>query len=91
MRFILSTLILTSGAALAADPQESDYYPIQPLPNPGNFVLETGALTATPDGQLFAATRRGEVFRITDALGPEIATAKITRFASGMHEGLGLA
>jgi glucose/arabinose dehydrogenase len=91
MRLLFPTLLLTSGAVFAADPMESDYYPIQPLPNPGNFVLETGALTGTPDGRVFAATRRGEVFQITDALGPDIATAKITKFASGMHECLGLA
>ena len=75
MRLLLSTLVLTSGAALAANPKESDYYPIQPLPNQQQFVLETGALTSTPDGLIFAATRRGDVFQLQDALGPDISTA----------------
>ena len=91
MRLLLSTLILTSGAALAADPRESDYYPIQPLPNPQQFVLETGAITSTLDGRVFAATRRGDIFQIKDALGPDIDTAKLSLYASGLHECLGLA
>ena len=33
--------LLAAGSASAADlPKESDYYPIQPVPNPDNFVLE---------------------------------------------------
>ncbi len=91
MRPVLLTFLLTSGAALAAEPKESDYYPIQPLPNPANFVLETGAITHSKDGTVYAATRRGEVFRISDALGPDVSTAKLTRYASGLHECLGLA
>ncbi len=88
---LFSLLCLTSGAAPAAIPKESDYYQIQSLPNPQQFVLETGALTHTPDGRIFAATRRGEVFQITNALGPDLSTAVISRFASGLHECLGLA
>ena len=91
MRYLLSCLTLAASSAMAADPVEADYYPIQPLPNPQQFVLETGAITATTDGRLYAATRRGEVFEIKDALGPDISTAKLTRFASGLHECLGLA
>jgi len=90
MHFLLATLVLTSGAALAANPKESDYYPIQSVPHPQQFVLETGAITSTGDGRVFAATRRGEVFQIEDALGADITTAKLTLFASGLHECLGL-
>ena len=91
MRLFLPALLLTSGLASAADPKESDYYPIQPLPNPQGFVLETGAVTATPDGRVFAATRRGDVFQIDGALGPDISTAKLSLYASGLHECLGIA
>lgn len=84
-------LSLTAGTALAAPPRESDYYVIQPLPNPAGLVLETGAITHTPTGRLFAATRRGDVFELKNALGPDIATATLSTFASGLHECLGLA
>ena len=85
MRSLFSTLLLTAGAACAADPKESDYYPIQPLPNPQQHVLEIGALTHAPDGRIFAATRRGDVFLVSDALGPDISTARFSRYASGLH------
>ncbi len=91
MRSVFFSLLLPLGTAAAAAPVESDYYPIQPLPNPDGMVLEVGALTHTPDGQIFAATRRGEVFRISNALGSSVDDAKISRFASGLHECLGLA
>ena len=91
MRLVFTASLLTTGIALAADPVESDYYPIQPLPNPQHYVLETGAITSTTDGRLFAATRRGEVFEIKDALGPDIGTAKLSLYAKGLHECLGLA
>ncbi len=91
MRLFHSILVLTTGVATAADPVESDYYLIQPIPNPQQYVLETGAITATSDGRVFAATRRGEIFQIDNALGPDLSTAKLTRYASGLHECLGLA
>jgi hypothetical protein len=85
-------LLLLPAAALAADaPKESDYYPIQPVPNPDNFVLEVGALEHAPDGTIYAATRRGEVYRVTGALGDDLSKAKISVFAKGLHETLGAA
>ncbi len=91
MRFLLPSLLFAAAAAHAADPTESDYYPIQNIPNPANLVLETGAITHTPDGRVFAATRRGDVFQILNPLAPDIAQAKLSLFASGLHECLGLA
>ena len=85
-------LFLLPAAALAADvPKESDYYPIQNIPNPENFVLEVGAIDYAPDGTLYAATRRGEVYRVTGANDADIGKAKISVFAKGLHETLGAA
>lgn len=84
--------LLTAGSALAADPpKESDYYQIQQLPNPQNFVLEVGGIDTAPDGTVYAATRRGEVYRVTGATGPDISQAKINLYAQGLHEALGAA
>lgn len=83
--------LLAAGSAFAADPKESDYYPIQSIPNPDNFVLEVGALEHAPGDVIYAATRRGEVYRVTGACGPDLSTAKINLFAQGMHETLGAA
>lgn len=88
----IAPLILSLPAlGLAADPVEQDYYRIQPVPNPDNHVLEVGAIELGGDGAVYAATRRGEVFRITDAQGEDIAAAKIGKYATGMHECLGAA
>jgi len=90
IRHVLPLLI--AGAAIAADqPKESDYYPIQPVPNPDKFVLEVGALEHAPDGTVYAATRRGEVYRVTGAEETDLSRAKISVFARGMHECLGAA
>ena len=84
--------LLFAGSALAADaPKESDFYPIQPVPNPDNYVLEIGALEHAPDGTIYAATRRGEVYRVTGALEDGLSGAKIAPFAKGLHETLGAA
>ncbi|MES2705612.1 MAG: hypothetical protein V4726_03315 [Verrucomicrobiota bacterium] len=90
--------VLTTGAAFAAaasafaaDPKESDYYQIQPIPNPDKLVLEIGALEHTPDGRIFATTRRGDVFMVTDALDKDVSKAGLKLFAGGLHEVLGAA
>lgn len=85
------TFLMPAAAGWAANPVESDFYRIQPVPNPEEWVLETGALTHTPDGRIFAATRRGDVFQITGARSPDLSTAKLNRYAAGLHECLGLA
>ncbi|MDB6132898.1 MAG: putative rane-bound dehydrogenase domain protein [Verrucomicrobiales bacterium] len=89
--FRLSAVALTVSAAtsVADDPKESDYYQIQAIPNPDKLVLEVGALEHTPEGRIFATTRRGDVFTVTDALGPDVSTAKLKLFAGGLHEVLG--
>ena len=84
--------LLFAGSALAADaPKESDFYPIQSIPNPDKYVLEVGALEYAPDGTIYAATRRGEVYRVTGALDADVSKAKIAPFAKGLHECLGAA
>ena len=89
---LLRLLFLIPAAVFAADqPKESDFYPIGNIPNPDNYVLEVGALEHAPDGTIYAATRRGEVYRVTGALDTDLSKAKITPFAKGMHECLGAA
>ena len=91
MQRSLLSLLLGTAAALAADPKESDYYEIQPIPNPDNFALETGGLEVAPDGSLYATTRRGEVYRVTGAEDADVSGAKVRLYAQGLHEALGAA
>jgi hypothetical protein len=83
--------------ALAADasaqqktPTEDDYYRITSLPIPKGVVFEIGGLELLPSGQLAASSRRGDIYLIDNPFS-EPAAMTFKRFASGLHEVLGLA
>ncbi len=67
---------------------EADYYQIQTLKSPEGDILEIGGMAFLPDNSLAVATRRGEIWIIKKW---DTETPKLSRFASGLHEPLGLA
>jgi uncharacterized cupredoxin-like copper-binding protein/glucose/arabinose dehydrogenase len=70
---------------------EDDYYFLISLPIPEGIILEIGGMATLPDGSLAVCTRRGEVWIISN---PNISGNQkpiFKRFASGLHEPLGLA
>jgi hypothetical protein len=69
---------------------ESKFYKIITLKQPDDCILEVGGLAFRPDGKLLACTRRGEVWLIDDPLNPDVEKMKWSKFASGLHEALGL-
>lgn len=77
------------AASTAAD--ESPYYRIATIPIPAGITLEAGALQFMPNGQLAASTRLGDIYLIDNVLEDPPAHVKFSRFASGLHEVLGLA
>ncbi len=78
-------------SASPAKPTEADYYPMFALPIPEGVVLESGALEWMPDGRLAVASRRGEIWMVSNPTSDDSSQIKFTRFASGLHEVLGLA
>jgi azurin len=91
MSLLLFMQLLNSVVAQSQRPAtEDDYYRIVTLPVPENIKLEVGGLAPMPDGRLAACTRRGEVWMISNPYmtGSRVPTYK--RFASGLHEPLGL-
>lgn len=74
-----------------APADEDQYYRIVTLPIPPGIVLEVGAMDFMPDGKLAVATRRGDIYLVENALSDPPQDLKFHRFASGMHELLGLA
>ena len=68
--------------------RESEYYKIVDVPIPEDVVLEVGGLALTDDDQLGVSTRRGEVWLIDKPYG---RNPVYSRYASGLHEALGLA
>lgn len=94
--FVILFLLLCTGLNVQAQESEdqtvneNDYYQLQTLPVPDDIVLEVGGLTMTPNGKLAAATRRGEIWTISN---PSMANGQAPRFdlfAQGLHETLGL-
>lgn len=90
-----STLLIMLFTAVVASAQEKEqekYYQITPLPIPDGVVLEVGAMEMMPDGKLAVATRRGEIYMVSNptASSPETDTT-FKRYAHGLHEVLGLA
>ncbi|PWJ58990.1 azurin [Dyadobacter jejuensis] len=86
---------MASFAIFAAQAQsklqkEDDFYRIITLPIPENIKLEVGGLAAMPDGRLAASTRRGEVWMINNPYLKGDGRPSFKRFASGLHEPLGI-
>ena len=95
--FILTTALLVFGCTQpqnpAGDPlghapdEEGYYYQRVTLPIPDDVVLEVGGLDVLDDGRPAVATRRGEIWLVNGAYGD---APTYHRYASGLHEPLGL-
>ncbi len=66
---------------------EEDFFRIMKVSSPEGTLLEVGGLAVLPNGDLGVATRRGDVFLIEN---PTSSKPYFRRFASGLHEVLGL-
>jgi hypothetical protein len=94
--FLSGLLVLVQFAHLHAQekdktPTEDDYYKLLRFEFREGEVIECGALESLKDGRLAIGTRRGEVWLVENATADDPRQAKFTRYASGMHEILGLA
>ena len=99
MKFLLPLAFTVSGLFAACQlpaqdtlhsglPTEDTYYRIIKIPIPEGIVLEVGGICTLPNGNIAASTRRGDVWVIED---PASGHPNYRRFASGLHELLGLA
>jgi uncharacterized cupredoxin-like copper-binding protein/glucose/arabinose dehydrogenase len=70
---------------------EKDYYRIVTVPVPEGVELEVGGLTTLPNGDLGVSTRRGDVYIISNPYQLNGSLPYYKKFATGMHEVLGLA
>ncbi|MFN8354410.1 MAG: hypothetical protein U0Y10_08195 [Spirosomataceae bacterium] len=90
-RYFFSLLLLATfaGQVMAQYvPTEADYYKILTPAVPEGILLEIGGMVTLPSGDLAVATRRGDVWLIEN---PTSGTPNFRKFASGLHEILGLA
>lgn len=68
--------------------KEEDFFKIMKVSAPEGTILEVGGLTMLPNGNLGVSTRRGDVFIVEN---PTSLRPYFRKFASGLHEVLGLA
>ena len=68
-------------------PKEEDFFKLLKVTAPEGTLLEVGGLTVLPNGNLGVATRRGDVWIVEN---PTSRTPFFRKFASGLHEILGL-
>lgn len=74
--------------AQAESAKEEDYFKIMRVPAPEGVILEVGGLCTLPNGDVGVTTRRGDVFIVEN---PTSQRPHFRKFASGLHEVLGLA
>ena len=97
MRYLTSLFVMCLLLPMGAWAQkksaktEQDYYEIKTLPIPKDIYLEIGGIATMPDGRLAVSTRRGEIWIIENPYQKENHQVHYKRFASGLHEVLGLA
>ncbi len=92
-KLILSTLASLACVSIYAQSKiksEDDYYRIVTIPIPEEVKLEVGGLATLPDGRLAVSTRRGEVWMIGNPYLKGNGRPTFNRFASGLHEPLGI-
>lgn len=91
--WLLAAGIALLGSAAQADavPTEADYYPITRFEIPEGVVLEASSFQLMPDGRLAVASRRGEIWMVSDPFAERVQASQFSRFAHGLHEVLSLA
>jgi cytochrome c551/c552 len=91
MKLLNTILLLTalSASAFAQEtPKEEDFSKIMKVTSPEGTLLEVGGLTVLPNGDLGVSTRRGDIYIVEN---PTSRKPYFRKFASGLHEVLGLA
>lgn len=91
LRLLMTSLAFTLFVQISPaqeSPMEEDFFRIMKVSSPEKTLLEVGGLTLLPNGNLAVATRRGDIFIVENPTSPR---PYFRKFASGLHEVLGLA
>ncbi len=93
--YSLILMILVVAAPVTAQqekplPTENDYYPLLQLPIPEGVVLEASAIEMLPGKKLAVASRRGDIYVVSNPLADTADEMAFSLYASGLHEILGL-
>jgi cytochrome c551/c552 len=84
---LIAVLLFIKTAGAQESPKEEDYFRILKVSTPEGVIMEVGGVTMLPSGELAVSTRRGDVYIVEN---PTTARPYFRKFASGLHEILGL-
>ncbi len=88
---LLAIIAAVPRTACRADESENDYYRLVSLPIPKGVVLEGGGIEWMSDGRLAVSSRRGDIYMVANAGSADTSRVEFSKYASGLHEVLGLA
>lgn len=74
---------------IAAAEGEDAYYRLETIATPEGVAFEVSGMARLPDGRMAVAIRKGEIWIISNAA--DAKDLQFERFASGLHEPMGLA
>lgn len=87
--FSIVVALLLQFSSKAQEPaSEEDFFKIMRVSSPEGTLLEVGGLCTLPNGDLAVTTRRGDIFIVEN---PTSQRPHFRKFASGLHEVLGIA
>ena len=87
--FIIAALLFSKIPMQAQESaKEEDFFRIMRVSSPEGTLLEVGGLCTLPNGDLALTTRRGDVYIVEN---PTSRSPHFRKFASGLHEVLGVA
>src|SRR5688500_19466756 len=88
--FCMVAFLVTADFSLYAQEaaSEEDFFRIMKVSSPEGTLLEVGGLCTLPNGDLAVTTRRGDIYIVEN---PTSQRPHFRKFASGLHEVLGIA
>src|SRR5687768_17480795 len=86
--FLFGALFFQNSLVAQEAAKEEDFFKIMRVSSPEGNILEVGGLYTLPNGDLAVTTRRGDVFIVEN---PTSQRPYFRKFATGMHEVLGIA
>ncbi|MEI9944670.1 MAG: c-type cytochrome [Chitinophagaceae bacterium] len=88
--FYSTLVLLLAHSSLQAQEaaKEEDFFRIMKVSSPEGTLLEVGGLCTLPNGDLAVTTRRGDIYIVEN---PTSQRPHFRKFASGLHEVLGIA
>jgi len=85
-----STSSVYNTSESKAPESQGDYYKREVIPTPKDVTLEATGIAILPDQKVAVASRRGDIWVCSGAYGEDLAAVTWQRFATGLHEPLGI-